>query len=329
MKASLLVLALVPCLLLQAVAQESLKEVQTAFAEKQDQISGAYRAGVDKLGIQFLSALGKAREAAIKAGSLDAVQAIDAEAARWKLEEDLPATESSVAEIAKLHETLREAKADLLVKRQRGVVAWHQDYDKRLQGIEKSLVTAGKVEEAQGVRTERDALRDSLTLKEATEAVKAADDEAAKAAKAPKAAAAAKGPWKKLKSLKPASFKGGEYFERLLTGRKKPVMVGGAEYQPDDFIYTHAPGRVEYEFGLAITSFRATLCLEDSSSQGNVTFKIETDAGEIYKSKVLKNGDKLDNVDLTFKPTRKLVIVVDNNGSDAEDWSLMLKPEYK
>ena len=54
----------------------------------------------------------------------------------------------------------------------------------------------------------------------------------------------------------------------------------------------------------------------------------ETAEGEIFKSRPIRNAHRED-VYLRFAPTRKLVLITDQNGSPDEDWSVWLRPEVR
>ena len=120
-----------------------------------------------------------------------------------------------------------------------------------------------------------------------------------------------------------------KYFVGGIDSWKNPVKVGQVEYQPTEIIYTLASGRLEFTFEFRVSEFRGSVCIEDRSTRGNVVFRIETADGEIFKSKEIKSGSRKEDFNLKFKPTRKLVLIVDQNGGNEEDWSFWLKPEYR
>jgi len=316
-------------LLFSTAAAESLEDVQKSFSERQEALSEGHATTLKKLGTQLVAALGTARETAKKAGDLDRVKALTEEIDRWDVEEDLPIEESPLPEIAKLHSVYRAAKEDLVLKKQRATVSSYQTYDVRLEALEKALVAGDRVDDAEKVRTERDAMRDSLALKESIEAVKAADDSVAADTKGVAGKITAKEAWRSLKLVKTFKAEGNKYFTGGVKEFKDPVSVGEKEYKPRDIIYTHASGKLEYTFDEPVTGFRCGACLEDRSNQGNVIFKVETEEGEVYRSKEVKKGANRDDIEITFKPTRKLVLVIDENGWSGEDWAFLLKPEYR
>jgi len=91
---------------------------------------------------------------------------------------------------------------------------------------------------------------------------------------------------------------------------------------------SHALGQFVYEFPRTITEFRSTLAVTSQGDIGNVIFKVETEEGVVYTSDPItpkKPGD----VHLRFKPTKKLVLITDPNGSDQRDHSIWLHPAVR
>lgn len=324
MKSLLRMFPLMAGLLLSATAQETLDDARKAFDAEHQKIDENYRTDLGKLKEQLLIALGKSREAAKKSGDLDAVKAMDAELERWKKEDDLPLVDPENAEILKLYGVYKTAEADRLLKKQKSVVAWSQSYEARLAGLEKRLVADDRIKDAEEVRAEREKYRGSLFLKEALDAVKAAEANAA-----PKTPAKKEKEWKSLKDLKPGKIEGNQFFKDNFVKRTNPVKVNGIQYQKEDFIYTHAAGRLEYEFEEPVSEFRGAVCLLDASSTGDVLFSVRTNEGEVFKSKLICPTLRRQDFSLTFKPTKKLILIVNEDDDIDQDWAFWLKPEYR
>jgi hypothetical protein len=307
-------------------AEESLEDLRAKFADQPTVIGASHNEEVAKLGTQLLDALGKLRESARASGNLDSVNALDAEIERWKGDGELPWVESEHPEIAKLHAVYGKAATNLKIKEYRAVLAWSENYRKHLNQLEKRLVAENKIQEAEEARAVQKMLSDNFLVSKAREAVAAAD--AAKPA--PKTDPAPGGrPWNNLIANKDRKAKGSKYFVGGIDSWKNSVKVGQVEYQPTGIIYTHASGRLEFTFEFRVSEFRGSVCIEDRSTKGNVVFRIETADGEIFKSKEIKSGSRKEDFNLKFKPTRKLVLIVDQNGGNEEDWSFWLKPEYR
>ena len=64
------------------------------------------------------------------------------------------------------------------------------------------------------------------------------------------------------------------------------------------------------------------------AKKGNVIFKLETDDGLVYTSRPICNFQQ-EEVYVRFRPTTKLVLITDQNGSTHEDWSVWLYPEAR
>lgn len=319
---------LLPFLLLSSFlhAEESLKDLRTKFADQPTAIGASHDEEVAKLETQLLAALGKLRESARVSGDLDSVKALDAEIERWKGDRELPWIESEHPEISKLHALFGKAATALKIKEYRAVLAWSENYQKHLNQLEKRLVAGNKIQEAEEARAEQKMLSDDILVSKAREAVAKAD--AAKPAPQ-KAPAPGERPWNNLIENKDRKAKGNDYFRGGIDNWKNPVKVENVEYQPTEIIYTHATGRLEFNFEFRVSEFRGSVCLEDRSNKGNVVFKVETAEGEVFKSKEIKPGSRKEDFSLKFKPTRKLVLVVDGNGVNHEDWSFWLRPEYR
>ncbi|WP_367872582.1 NPCBM/NEW2 domain-containing protein [Luteolibacter sp. Populi] len=331
MKRIFLFLLLLSGAAISALAQDSLPVVQKAAEAKFEAIGDGYRADLAKLKDQLLIALGKARDTAKKEGDLDGVNALGAEIERWKSEEDIPLVESGNAEISKLNEVYKNAAAARLVKKQRAVVAWFRSYDGRLAELEKKLVSGGKIKDAEEVRSERDARRQSSILQGAQEAVKVAD--AAVKEDKPAAAAPAKS-WFNLKAVKWKKTEGSEHFFRNLEKPDGAVAVNDQRLNARDYIFAHASGRIEYEFDKPVTEFRASACLADlvvkgNSNQSGVYFSIETAEGQVFRSKLISGSNPMEKVEISFNPSKKLVLIVDDNRDDRGDWSLWVNPQYR
>jgi hypothetical protein len=315
-------------------AQDSLPAVRKTAEAEFSAIDKSYKSDLGALRDQLLLALGKARDAAKKEGDLDGVKAFDAEIERWKAEEDLPLVEPDSPAVSKLNKVYEAAAAVRLVKKQRAVVTWFRSYDERLAELERKLVSSDKIKEAEEVRSERDARRESVVLRDAREAVEAADAANAVARDDKPAAPGPAKSWFNLRSVKWKEAKGNEHFMRNLEKPDGPVSLRGKRLAARDHIFAHASGRIEYEFSKPITDFRSVAGLADEAvksglNQTGVYFIVETEEGEVFRSKLVSVSDSSLDIEISFKPTKKLVLVVDANGRDNGDWSLWVNPQYR
>lgn len=317
---------------MSALAQDSFQAVQKAAEAELKVIDDNYRADLAKLQDQLLLALGKARDAAKKEGDLDGVNAFGAEIERWKAERNLPLVESEFAAVSKLNKVYEQAANARLAKKHRAVVAWFGSYDGRLAELEKRLVSGDKIKEAEEVRSERDAHRESLMLRESQEALEA-EDAAAKEDK-PATTPTPAEPWLSLHGVKWKAAGGSPHFLRNLKKPDGKVSFDGSRLKPRDYLFAHASGRIEYEFDKPITDFRASACLADEvtktgTNQSGVYFFIETAGGEVFRSKLISASNPVEKIEISFEPSKKLVLIVDDNRDDRSDWSLWLNPEYR
>lgn len=316
-------------LALPVAAEEGLPEVRKAADAEFQSIDASYKAELVKLKDQILITLGKARDAAKNSGNLDGVKILDAEIKRWNEEGDLPLVEPEYAGIKKMNEAYKATAADRFLKKQRSIVAWFRSYDARLEKLEKSLVAADKIKEAEEVRSERDTRRDSMTLHEAQEAVKAADPvgETAKIAGPGPAKS-----WFSLKGVKWKKAEGSHNFMTFLDNFDRSISVKGQRLNSRDYIFAHASGRIEYGFEKPVTGFRGAACLAKEAAnidQSDIIFSIETDEGEVYRSKLINASHQREDIEISFKPSKKLVLIVNDNGNNESDWSLWLNPQYR
>lgn len=125
------------------------------------------------------------------------------------------------------------------------------------------------------------------------------------------------------------SATGTGHFLRDIKG-KQPRRIGGRIRPESHFISAHASGRIEYEFDEPVREFQAVVTMYESycAHKGRVIWRLETDAGEVFASRSLRNLQQQD-VYVRFPPTRKLVLITDQCGSPDEDWSVWLRPEVR
>lgn len=118
-------------------------------------------------------------------------------------------------------------------------------------------------------------------------------------------------------------------FKQCLDGTG-PKRIQGRTVPRSEFIEAHASGRIEYLFDEPVREFRAILTMYESYSatKGNVIFRVETDRGEVFASRPIRNAQRED-VYVRFPPARKLVLITDQNGSRDEDWAVWLRPEAR
>lgn len=309
-------------------AAETLEEERKAFSGQLETISANAKEQKEKLGLQMITALGKSREAAKKAGNLDLVKAIDGETERWVSEGDLPLVPSQVPEINKLHDVFIKTIADQKLKEQRATLTAYDGYEKKLGQLEKTLVAQDKIKEAEAVRSERETTGESMAIKDAREAVAKAD--AGKTDKKPVSGPVSpEAAWKRLLKIKRYTKDGSQWFIDGLKSNKDPVKIDGEEFRAFDYLATHASGRLNYSFDEPISEFRSKVCLVDRSQKGNIIYKVETEEGVVFTSKEIKPGNRKEDVNLKFKPTKKLSLIIDENGTDQEDWGLWVNPEYR
>lgn len=121
--------------------------------------------------------------------------------------------------------------------------------------------------------------------------------------------------------------------DRHFTGSLKSLQsrrILGRMYPASELIEAHAGGRIEYAFDQPVREFHAVLTMYETycATKGSVVFKVETEHGPVYTSRLIRNR-QLEDLYLRFEPTKKLVLITDSNGSNQEDWSVWLHPEVR
>lgn len=304
-------------------------EVKAAQESSLKQIRESCRTDVGKLSDLLLSALERGREAAKKTGDLELVKAYDTEVELIKLVGEPPALESSIPAITKLQTIYKTSREERYGRMYRAIVAWQKTSDAELAALEKKLVIENQVPAAEEVRAEREKAAEDPAVVEAIAAMEKLD--AAKPTTPvtpPQKASASDKPWQFLTRLKWKEIDGSKYFLSMIA-ENEGIEFEGKNYKKRDVIYCHAPGKVVYEFKDPITSFKAKGCIEERSGNGNVIFIVETADGEVYRSPEVKKDHNHENITVEFKPTKKLVIRVDDNGGAQEDWAFWLQPQYR
>lgn len=140
------------------------------------------------------------------------------------------------------------------------------------------------------------------------------------------------GEWKNLIKEDPNSLKGSEYFTKWLKNTDAK-QIAGETVPGDEFIFAHAPGRIEYRFRQPITQFRCKIALLDENNGkpndlGEVVFAVETDDGEVFRSEPLHKGPAQE-VNLTFEASKHLILITEEGLDAFSDWSVWLHPEVQ
>lgn len=109
-----------------------------------------------------------------------------------------------------------------------------------------------------------------------------------------------------------------------------PRRIRGRTFPAPQLIEAHASGRIEYVFEEPVQEFHTIIAMYESycAKKGNVIFKLETEDGLVYASSPIRNFQQ-EEVYVRFRPTKRLVLITDQNGSVDEDWSVWLRPEAR
>jgi hypothetical protein len=109
-----------------------------------------------------------------------------------------------------------------------------------------------------------------------------------------------------------------------------PRRIRGRTYPAAQLIEAHASGRIEYVFEEPVQEFHGTIAMYETycAKKGNVVFKLETEDGLVYASRPIRNFQQ-EEVYVRFRPTKRLILITDQNGAADEDWSVWLRPEAR
>lgn len=312
---------------LASSAGATLEELKAPREASLKQIRENCRVDVEKLSNQLLGALERGRDAAKAAGDEELAKSYDTEVELIKLVGEPPELQSSVPGITKLQTIYKTSREERYGRMYQAVVVWQKAYDAELDALGKKLLSSNQTEAAELVAAEREKLRSNELVTQAIEAVESTSTPTETAPTGSEKGGTK--PWFSLVKTKWADMDGSQYFLGMIKERGQ-IEIGGKKYQKGrDLIYTHAPGRIVYQFPSPVSEFRATGCLEERSGNGNVVFIVETADGEVYRGQPVKKDRNQEKIEIKFKPSTKLVIKVDENGGAAEDWSFLLEPEYR
>lgn len=306
----------------------TLAELKVSQESALKQIRETSRTDVGKLCDQLVAAFVRGKETATKAGDEELAKNYQTEIDLIELVGEPQSLESPVPAINKFQSIYKAAKDERIGKMHRAIVAWQKAADAELAALESKLRAENSTASAQDAAAERERLEslvgDSVIVVASLGG--AVKDKEAPTSAAPEAPNSK--PWQSLTKNRWKRIDGSKYFLGMIT-ENNGIEFGGQKYKKRDLIYTHAPGKVIYEFKDAITEFSATGCLEERSGGGDVKFIVETGEGEIFRSQPVTKSRNQEEISLKFKPTTKLVLVVDENGGAQEDWAFWLLPRYR
>lgn len=113
-------------------------------------------------------------------------------------------------------------------------------------------------------------------------------------------------------------------------GGPEAPRMGGKLYRRDQFLFAHAPSRLRFTFENPITEFRSVIGLIEGGRLGSVTFKVGTDAGIVFTSRLISHAwNNVEKVALEFAPTKTLELITESGENNYEDWSNWLVPEVR
>lgn len=113
-------------------------------------------------------------------------------------------------------------------------------------------------------------------------------------------------------------------------GGPEAPRMGGKTYRRDQFLFAHAPSHLRFTFEKPITEFRSVVGLIEGGRMGSVVFKIKTDGGTVFTSKLISHAwNHTEKVVLEFAPTKTLELITEPGENVYEDWSNWLAPEVK
>jgi len=306
-----------------------LKTYKDKYEQSLEEIILAHGMKMSDLGQQYTKSLDVLLTRVKRKGDLNKVTAVMDEIQRFRKENAMPDAPPALLDIKNLQVSYTKQASALEGHNAKRVVTLAAQYDEALKRHQKSLVSSDRLDEARTVQDERTRIQSSQIV---TSAKRTISDCAKRPART---GAPQEGPkrlsshveWRDLTKTRYKSATGGKWFKEAIK-KDDPQQLGDKIYKASEFIMAHALGQIEYEFRRPITEFRATIAVVGQGEIGNVIFKVQTEEETVYTSNPI-TPKKQEDVHLQFKPTKKLVLITDPNGSDQRDHSLWLHPEVR
>ncbi len=272
---------------------------------------------------RYFAELLKVRQQSTRLGSLERLEALDAEIHSFAFTQcvcELPAEDG---ELARLRDVYREQCEHIQLQEAQKISQWHSDYTASLAAIKRAAIKAGDVAQAKEVRAEVE----KISAEERVSAAAALVAEAAKTPAKSETPASFDSEWISLSGLD-CEAEGGHYFNHAIKNESDWVRhYRGKGYARSEILYSHSPGKYTFHFAEPIQGFQAIACIENRSKKGNVVFTIETDTeGEVHRTEAIHGSRRGEDIEIAFQPANTLILSVLSNGGGAEDWAFWLKP---
>ena len=134
------------------------KAVLESYKENADKIKAETQPRIDALNGQYQKALEGARDTVQGKGDLDKARAVVAEIARFGTEKSVPSKpdDAAIAELKALQTSYNRAYAPLEKEMNTRLATLTQRYGQALEQLQSSLVKAGRLDEATGVKAARE-----------------------------------------------------------------------------------------------------------------------------------------------------------------------------
>ena len=126
-----------------------------AYEKALKDIGLRYEMKMSALGQQYAISLDNLLSTVKSAGDLNKTEAVMAEIKRFGKENEMPKRLSAVLEIQKLQSAYNKYASALGADRAKGIVAVTSQYDQTLEQLQRSLVSAGQLDDARAIQDER------------------------------------------------------------------------------------------------------------------------------------------------------------------------------
>lgn len=277
-----------------------------------------------KLDESYLAALDRQVEKIRHTGKLDAVipfidEAKAVKAAKYPLP-DLP--DDASPELKKMRLKHSDLRAKILKSHAEAITLLAEKMEAALIAKEQELTKAGKIDEALTAKQMRDSLSEDQGLDDAKNYLDANEAELNP------------GNWislldQEMKVLEQGLWQVARLSDADTDKKAFPQLVALLSQRretPESLLMAIPNSKIEFNANRHFTQIRGSLLL--SNATGTVRFRIRVGDEIVFDESLIKqNAEK--KFDLTFKPTRRIILETDKIDKDAGDWSAWIKPEIR
>jgi len=316
---------------------------KATYEKEMDEITLAHGIKMTDLRQQYTKALDVLRETVKKAGDLDKTIAVMNDIDRFGKEKEMPAPPSALQDLQKLQSAFTKQASIFEADKAKKIILLSSKYDKVLERLQKSLVSASKLEDAKTVQAERKKIYEAEITKSAMSSVDQSKSESDKqvlpdgASKKEVGTSRLKPPttspkqWMSLADIEPAEAEVG-HSELTRYGKGGDGLgIGGKKF--DTAILAHASSSIIYNLDGQYAELSTSYGMKDGSG-GSAVFHIIVDGKDEFTSDGMwsyggtkTKGHKPISIRLSGAKTLELKTVGVRGGAGA--WSAWGDPKIR